>query len=54
MSSVVALHCLPGTVAGSVFAVRTLLIPGGARFDGVRWGDDRVGALPWGFGHWEA
>jgi hypothetical protein len=25
MSSVVALHCLPGTVAGSVFAVRTLL-----------------------------
>ena len=26
MSSVVALHCLAGTVAGSVFAVRTLLI----------------------------
>jgi hypothetical protein len=41
--SVVALHCLAGAVTGSVFCRAHAFDPGGARFDGVRWGDDRVG-----------
>ena len=43
MISVVAFHFLAGAVHGIYLCRAHALDPGGVRFDGVRWGNDRVG-----------